>query len=288
MQKRFMSIWFRHLTTDWLSLRRPELKDVPFVFATPERNRIIITAANPLAEAQGIHRGMAAADAKALTTNLQVLDHIPGKEAKLLRQLGLWCIRYTPVVAVDLPGGLILDISGCAHLWGGEREYLKEIVNKLRTSGYDARAAIADTIGTAWAVARYGKTTPIIQSGQQAQALLNLPPVALRLEPIILEKLQKLGFVTIKSFIQLPRTVLRRRFGEGFLSRLAQALGVEDEFITPLVPPVPYTERLPCLEPIRTVHRNSHSKTTRSALPAFTKRGQGPAQSRIKMLPCGW
>ena len=253
MQKRFMSIWFRHLTTDWQTLRRPELKDVPFVFATPERNRIIITAANPLAEAQGIHRGMAAADAKALTTDLQVLDHIPDKEAKLLRQLGLWCIRYTPVVAVDLPGGLILDISGCAHLWGGEREYLKEIVNKLRTSGYDARAAIADTIGTAWAVARYGKTTPIIQSGQQAQALLNLPPVALRLEPIILEKLQKLGFLTIKSFIQLPRTVLRRRFGEGFLSRLAQALGVEDEFITPLIPPVPYTERLPCLEPIRTV-----------------------------------
>lgn len=247
-----MAIWFRHLTTDWLTLKRPDLKNVPFVFTAPERNRIVITAANPLAEAKGVYRGMAAADAKAITTDLRVLDHITGKEAKLLRQLGLWCTRYTPIVAIDLPHGLMLDISGCAHLWGSERGYLKEIVNKLRTSGYDARAAIADTPGTAWAVARYGKQTPIIPAGEQAQALLNLPPIALRLDVLVLEKLQKLGFSSIRSFMQIPRTVLRRRFGEGFLLKLAQALGLEEEVLTPLVPPIPYTERLPCLEPVRT------------------------------------
>ncbi|WP_419699454.1 Y-family DNA polymerase [Mucilaginibacter sp. NFX135] len=252
MEKRFMAIWFRHLMTDWLTLKQPELKEIPFVFATLDRNRIVITAANPVAEAQGVHCGMAAADAKAITTDLRILDHIPGKEAKLLRQLGLWCIRYTPIVMVDLPNGLILDISGCAHLWGGERGYLKEIVNKLRSSGYDARAAVADTIGTAWAVARFGKKTPLVEPGMQAQALLSLPPAALRLEPLILEKLQKLGFSIIRSFIQIPRTVLRRRFGEGFLLRLAQALGLEGEILVPLIPPVPYTERLPCLEPVRT------------------------------------
>lgn len=253
MQKRYMVIWFRYLMTDWLTLRKAELKDVPFAFIAPERNRVIITAANPIAETQGIYRGMSAADAKAITTNLQVVDHLPGKEAKLLRELGLWCIRYTPIVAVDLPDGLILDISGCAHLWGDEREYLKEIVNKLRSSGYNARAAIADTIGAAWAIAHYGKTTPIVESGAQAQALLHLPPVALRLENTVLQKQQKLGFATIKSFMQIPRSVLRRRFGEGFLLKLGQALGGEDEHFTPLVPPVPYTERLPCLEPVRTV-----------------------------------
>ncbi|RYU90696.1 DNA polymerase Y family protein [Mucilaginibacter terrigena] len=252
MQKRYMVIWFRHLTTDWLTLRKPELKDVPFAFVAPERNRIIITAANPIAEAQGIYRGMAAADAKAITTNLQVVDHLPGKEAKLLKQLGLWCIRYTPIVAVDLPDSLILDISGCAHLWKDERGYLKEIVNKLRSSGYNARAAIADTIGAAWAISHYGKITPIVGSGEQAQALLNLPPIALRLEDAVLQKQQKLGFATIKSFMQIPRTVLRRRFGDGFLLRLAQALGVEDEHLVPLIPPIPNTERLPCLEPVRT------------------------------------
>jgi protein ImuB len=252
MEKRFMAIWFRHLTTDWLTLRKPELKGAPFVFAAPERNRSIITAANRIAEMQGVYRGMAAADAKAITQNLLVLDHPAGKETALLRQLGLWCIRYTPFVAVDMPDGLLLDISGCAHLWGGEREYLKEIVNKLRASGYDARAAIADTIGAARAVSRYGKTTPIIGPGMQAEALTDLPPAALRLEPLVLDKLHKLGFITIKSFIQLPRTMLRRRFGEGFLLRLAQALGQEEERLTPLVPPVPYTVRLPCLEPVKT------------------------------------
>ncbi|PAW92739.1 nucleotidyltransferase [Mucilaginibacter sp. MD40] len=252
MQKRYMVIWFRHLTTDWLTLHKPELKDAPFAFIAPERNRIIITAANTIAETQGIYSGMTAADAKAITNNLKVMNHLPGKEAKLLKQLGLWCIRYTPTVAVDLPDSLILDISGCAHLWGGERGYLKEVVNKIRSSGYDARAAIADTIGAAWAISHYGKTTPIVGCGEQAQALLNLPPIALRLENSVLQKQQKLGFSTIKSFIQIPRTVLRRRFGDSFLLRLAQAFGTEDEHFVPLTPPVPYTERLPCLEPIRT------------------------------------
>lgn len=253
MQKRYMVIWFRHLTTDWLTLRKPEMRDVPFVFVAPERNRIIITAANAIAEAQGIYPGMAAADAKAITTNLQVIDHLPGKDAKLLKQLGLWCIRYTPIVGIEMPDSLILDISGCAHLWGSERGYFKEIVNKLRSAGYDARAAIADTIGAAWAVSHFGTQTPIVESCAQANALLNLPPIALRLETHVLLKQKKLGFASIKSFMHMPRSVLRRRFGEGFLLRLEQALGAEDEPFIPLVPPVPYTERLPCLEPVRTV-----------------------------------
>jgi protein ImuB len=252
MAKRYMAIWFRHLVTDWLVLRRPELKEVPFVCVAPEHNRIVVTAANALADAEGIFAGMAAADAKALTTGLEVLDALPGKEAKLLRQLGLWCIRYTPLVAIDLPEGLLLDISGCAHLWGGERGYLKEIVLKLRSQGYDTRAAIADTAGAAWAVARFGKVSPVIAFGAQSQALLSLPPAALRLEMAVLERLQKLGLRTIGSFIGMPRRELRRRFGEGLLLRLGQALGLEDEVLVPLVPPVPYTERLPCLDPIRT------------------------------------
>jgi protein ImuB len=252
MQKRFISLWFRHLTTDWLTLRRPELKEAPFVFAAPIRNRIIITGANPLAEAQGIVTGMAAADAKAIVPDLQVIDDIPDQAAKLLKALGEWCIRYSPLIAVDLPDGLILDVSGCAHLWGGERGYLKEIVTRLRSKGYDVRGAMADTVGAAWAVARFGRLKPIIGPGTQLEALLPLPPAALRLEPVILERLQKLGFYTIKNFIGIGRSVLRRRFGDGFLLRLNQALGNEDEPLQLLRPVEPYSERLPCLEPIRT------------------------------------
>jgi len=252
MNKRFVSLWFRHLTTDWLTLRRPELKNAPFVFVAPVRGRMVVTAANVLAEIQGITTGMAGADAKAIIPNLQITDDIPGQAGKLLNALGQWCIRYSPLIAVNLPDGLVLDISGCAHLWGGEREYLKEIITRLRNKGYDVRGAIADTVGAAWAVARYAKVKPIIEPGKQADALLSLPPAALRLEPPILGRLQKLGFNRIENFIGIGRSVLRRRFGQEFLLRLDQALGNEDEPLQLLQPPEPFSERLPCLEPIRT------------------------------------
>src|SRR5437899_2974871 len=121
MKKRYMAIWFRHLLTDELALRRAALKELPLVLAAPVKNRVVITAASALAEQQGAFTGMAVADARAAVPELVVVDDKPGKAAKLLRLLGLWCIRYTPSVAVDLPDGLLLDISGCAHLWSGER-----------------------------------------------------------------------------------------------------------------------------------------------------------------------
>src|ERR1700744_4099561 len=103
MQKRYMAIWFRHVLTDGLALRRPELKELPFVLVMTVKNKIIITASSPLAEEQGAFTGMAAADARAAVAELVTIDDTPGRAAKLLRLLGLWCIRYTPFVAVDLP-----------------------------------------------------------------------------------------------------------------------------------------------------------------------------------------
>jgi protein ImuB len=253
IKRRFVYIWFRHLMTDWVALRHPELYELPFVLTTPVRGRVVITAANALAEMQGITTGMAMADARAIIPSLEMMDDIPEQPAKLLKALGEWGIRYTPFIAVDMPDGLILDISGCAHLWGGEKAYLTTIIKLLRNKGYDARGAMADTIGTAWAVARFGKVKPIIQPGEQMDALLSLSPAALRLEPLTLERLQKLGFYTIQGFIDMGRSILRRRFGQGFLMRLDQALGNEDEPLQLLQPVEPYHERLPCLEPIRTV-----------------------------------
>lgn len=252
MQRRFASIWFRYLTTDWLVIRHPTLKGVPFVFAAPEHGRMIITGASPEAEAHGVFRGMVVADAKAFVPGLQVYDDRPGLVDRLLKALGLWCIRYTPFVAVDFPEGLVLDISGCTHLWGGEREYLKALVYRLRNKGYNVRVAIADTIGGAWAVARFGKVMPLIASGEQGDAIRALPPQALRLEHHTVVKLKKLGFRTIGSFMGMPSSVLRRRFGDHILLRLRQALGQEEEFLQPLRPITPYEEWLPCLEPIRT------------------------------------
>lgn len=247
-----MAIWFRHLLTDGLTRRRPELKGLPFVLAAPVKNRIVITAASAAAEKKGAFTGMAVADTRAAVPELLVVDDVPGQSAKLLRLIGLGCIRYTPLVSLAVDG-VMLDISGCAHLWGGEQEYLKEIVLKLRAAGFNARASIADTPGTAWAVARFAQKRPIIGSGEEAAAIAGLPPAALRLEPLILDKLQKLGFRTIGPLLDIAPQILRRRFGKDLLLRIDQALGRVEEYLETLVSPVPFTERLPSLEPIRTV-----------------------------------
>lgn len=251
MQKRFVSIWFRYLVTDWFTLREPQLLDSVFVLSAPSHGRMIVTAANALAEAKGIHSGMVLADAKAIIPDLQVRDEQQGLADKLLKRIAEWCIRFTPFAAVDPPDGIILDVTGCSHLWGGDSLYINDIVNRLKARGYYVRAAIADTIAAAWAIARFG-CNMIINKGEQSQAILSLPPAALRLEADTIERLHKLGLRQVRDFIGMPRSALLRRFGNNILKRLNQALGFEEEIIQPVQPIEPYQERLLCLEPIVT------------------------------------
>ena len=251
MERRFVSIWFRHLNTDWFTLRQPHLRDMPFVLCAPSHGRMIITAANAAAETMGINSGMVLADARAIIPELQILDDKPDLADQLLKRLAEWCIRFTPSVAVDPPDGLLLDATGCSHLWGGDAAYQTAIVARLKARHYEVRVAIADTIGAAWAVSRFGESL-VISKGQHIEALLPLPPEALRLEVDTIERLHKLGLQRIGQFIDMPRTSLRRRFGQHFMNRLDFALGREEEITEPIHPIEPYQERLPCLEPIVT------------------------------------
>ncbi len=252
MPKRFVAIWFRHLTTDWFKRRNPELQQIPFVLAAPDHGRMVVKAVSTIAYEKGIYPDMVVADCRAIYPTLQVIDDIPGQAEKLLNALAEWCLRYTPIAAIDLPSGIVLDVTGCAHLWGGEEKYLKDIAGKLTAYGYSVRLAIADTVGTAWAMSRYGQVA-IIKSGRQLEALLQLPSSALRIDAAIVDRLNKLGLYKIQDFIKMPRSALRRRFGQSLLMRLDQALGQEMEILEPIKPIEPYQERLPCLEPIRTV-----------------------------------
>lgn len=251
MHKRYISIWFRHLHTDWFTLRQPRLKNLPFVLRTPSHGRMIVTATNAVAESNGIASGMVLADARAAVPELEVQDNISNLSERLLQRLAEWCIRFTPVVAIDLPDGLILDATGCSHLWGGDTNYVIDINKKLNARGYDVSIAMADTIGVAWGAARFGKTK-IISSNELIDALMALPPEALRFEPETVERLHKLGLHHVKQFINIPRPSLRRRFRDHFIIQLERALGHELETILPVIPIEPYQERLPCLEPIAT------------------------------------
>ncbi|HET9824094.1 MAG TPA: DNA polymerase Y family protein [Chitinophagaceae bacterium] len=252
MSRRFVSIWFRYLRTDWFVRRQHIQGEVPFVLASPDHGRMIVTAANSIAEEQGVETRMVVADARVLIPFLKVFDDKPGISDKLLTRLAEWCIRYTPSVAVDPPDGLILDVTGCTHLWGSERNYLENITTRLKKLGYNNRLAIADTVGCAWAISHFGEHSYIVKSGEQTTALLSLPPTALRLNENIVERLHKLGLKRIRDFIGMPRSSLRRRFGPEFLEKIDLALGYQEEKIQPVHPIEPYHERLPCLEPIIT------------------------------------
>lgn len=250
MQQRFVSIWFRYLATDWFSLRQPQLKSLPFILRGPDHNRMIVKASNAVAERAGIFKGTVLADARIAVSNLEVMDDRPEIYERLLKRLAEWCIRFTPSAAIDLPDGLLLDASGCTHLWGGDGAYISDISSRLKQRGYDVRISIADTIGAAWAIARYSNGPMCIPPGHSTAALLDLPPQALRIELDVIDRLRKLGLKKISSFINLPRPSLRRRFGVDFIQQLDKATGQQIERLQPVIPRELYQERLPCLEPI--------------------------------------
>lgn len=252
MQKRFVSIWFPHLATDWFSVKQPILRNTAFVLKAASHNRIVITAASPKAQGQGIRTGMTLADARAFLPSLNVLDDKPTLCGQLVQRIAEWCIRFTPNATPDAPDGIVLEATGCTHLWGGEEAYLNDITKRLATRGYTTRIAIADTIGAAWAVARFGKGGFVVPSGKQREAIAALPPLALRLEPATVERLHTLGLRSVNDVLAIPHKALRRRFGPNIILRRAQAIGDVEETFTPIFPLQPYEERLPCIEPIAT------------------------------------
>lgn len=286
MQKRFVSIWFRYLKTDWFTRRQPSLQKVAFVLAASDHGRMLVTERNWHAQKLGVEIGMPVADAKAIFADLEVIDDQPHLTTTLLKNIGEWCIRYTPVIGADPPDGLLLDVTGCTHLWGDEQQYLDAIQKRFKEFGYTTRIAIADTIGTAWGVVRFSRDSLVIESGKQMEAIQPLPPQALRIDTGTTQRLEKLGFRQINSFINLPRKSLTRRFGTQLPQRLNQAIGLEEEWIIhPLHTPVSYQERLPCLEPI--VHATGVEIAIQQLLDALCKRlRQEQKGFRLAVLTC--
>ena len=252
MTRRYISVWFPHIRTDWFALSEPSLHNRPFVLRTNVHGRMVISATNIQAERCGIHVGLVLADARALVPGLEARDDVQELPDKILVALAAWCIRFTPVVSVDLPGGLLLEVTGCSHLWGGESSYMKAIESRLNARGYGVRIGMADTPGVAWAVARFGSEPLLIESGHHQRVLAALPPEALRIEAEAVQRLHKLGLHQIGQFVNMSKQVLRRRFGQVLLNQIDKALGRQPDELIPLEPPGLYLERLPCLETIMT------------------------------------
>ena len=250
--KRFVSVWFPFLCTDWFSLETPSLHGVPFVLRTSVQGRMMVTAVNKAAQQRGIFPGLTVADACAIAPDLVYKDDVSGLAERVLRELACWSIRFSPFVAVDAKEGLFIDASGCTHLWGGEQAYVHGIETRLAARGYESRVAMAGNPRVAWAVARYGSGSLIIEEGQEKAAIGSLPPEALAIADEEVSRLHKLGLRRIHQFMDMPRPVLRRRFGMQMLLHIDRALGKEVEQLSPVIPQMPYESRLFSLEPIVT------------------------------------
>jgi len=206
------------------------------------------------ARALGLSAGQKAADALALVPDLVTADHDPAADRAALEALSDWCVRFSPAVAIDGEDGLFLDITGTDHLWGGEAAMLADLVARLARWGVPARAAIADTAGAAWALARFGpqggENLAIAPPGGQRAAIEDLPVAALRLEDAAEAQLPRLGLHRVGQLLALPRAQLAKRFGLATTLRLDQALGQAAEALTFRRPATPWFDRLAFFEPI--------------------------------------
>jgi protein ImuB len=251
--RRFLSLHLPDFATDRLRRRHRLPPERELVAARDERGRRVVAAASPAAAIAGIRPGLPLADARAFLPGLAVYDEDPAGDAAALARLAEWCGRYTPAVAVDGGDGIRLDITGCAHLRGGETALAGAVVSRLAALGFACRAAVAGTLGVAWAVARFaGEAVRIVPCGGEAAALAPLPVAALRLALETAYWLERLGLRRIGELLAVPRAALAPRFGAAVARRLDEAVGRAAEPFSPLAPPPAHAARLAFAEPIGT------------------------------------
>ncbi len=229
MARRLLSIRFPRLASDTSLRRRPV--EGPFALIHRSGNVDHVHCLNLVAETRGLHPGMAAADARAICPELITRPADLAQGAAALAGLRRWMVRYSPMVARDGSDGLIADISGVPHLFGGEAEMRADIHARLERVGLTLSSAIAETRGAAQALARHGGG--ILPESAVKEGIAGLPVSALRIGSDVAQGLAWVGLNRIGDLADLPRAPLARRFGPGLVLRLDQALGLQSEPVAP-------------------------------------------------------
>ncbi len=298
MRQRLGASWrVKNLHQEDLDCAKPIIR--PLVMTAKMQNAIRLVHLDERARAIGLQPGTSLADAKAAFPDLDVLEEDANADRLLLEAMADWCDRYTPLIAIDeaLPGefGLMLDITGCAHLFGGERELMKDLLVRLFHQGFAATGAIAPGPGTAWALAhcqntKTDKTHSALQSIRTLEeiepALAPLPLNALRIGPDLVQALARLGLRTIGQLYRQPRAPVARRFGRELLYRLDQAMGAVEEAISPRRPVAELMAERRFAEPL--VHENDIERTIRRLAAhlceAMEKKGVGARQLQLSLF----
>jgi protein ImuB len=227
--------------------RREPADRLPVLLYVESAGRQLVARCCGRAAAAGVGAGMTVAHARALLPDgAAVLQpHRPQRERAALEALARWAQRFSPIVAVDPPDGLLIDIAGCRRLFGDERRHVHLIAGATERLGFGARIAAAPTFACARAVARFGANGRIVTRRDQRDALAALPVEALGVGGATAEALREVGLERIGHLLDLPRSSLPARFGPGLLRRLDQALGRAPETIDPVRPvALPVVERV--------------------------------------------
>jgi protein ImuB len=250
--RRIISVWLPEFPVERFTRTRQKSraicppKGLPFALVESGSKGLRLAAVNAGARQFGLARGQRLADARAAVPELLTEQHEPDKDMASLIGLCRWMERYSPWVSPDATDGILLDATGVAHLFGGEGHMLADIVQRLARYGFTARVHMGDTIGIAWALARYAK------NGDSYAAL---PVEALRIDADSARTLRRLGLKTIGALIDLPRASLARRFRgetihENVLLRLDELLGRRHEALNPLNPPSSFMAHRALMEPV--------------------------------------
>jgi protein ImuB len=223
--RRTLSLWLPQLPLD----RRIRLGDArtegAFAIVAEIRNAWRLTHLSETARQAGLSPGLSLADARAICPTLLTEPADPSREEALLRALWRWSDQFSPRVALAPPDGLVLDIAGCAHLFGGEAEMAETIRQRAGDLSLSARIGIADTKGAATALARFALSPVTIAGvGETAKALEGLPLAALGLEAGLINDIRRTGLQTIGQLYGIKSSELARRFGLSLTSVLDRAL----------------------------------------------------------------
>lgn len=255
----------------------------PFAVVTQIKNADRLLCLNAAAEQRGLRQGMGLADARSFCPALQTVEHKPQADEVFQNGLVRWAKRYCPWVGKNGVDGLSLDVTGSAHLFGGEDAMLHDMRVRLLRSKLTVRIGLADTIGAAWALARFGEGCA--ETGKTGQAIRALPVTSLRITAKEDTTLQRLGIKTIGQLVDLPRATIGQRFGASVLMRLDQALGDQPESISPEANPQIYAARLTLPEPIG-LTKDVMAGVERLLLPLCEKLTRDMAGVRVLSLIC--
>lgn len=250
-QRRVMSIWFPRLPLDRLA-RRGDARLAGILAITQFiKNAPRLTHVTEAAQKAGASVGQSLADARAICPELLTEPVDEDAQAQLLRALWRWADRLSPWAALDSPDGLFLDITGCAHLFGGETPMAEFTLSELAALNVTARIGMADTKGAAWALARYtGREISLALPGATRDAIADLPLKALSISAKTETDLRRTGLSKIGD-IQIRKTSdLARRFGLELTQKLSKALGHEPDPVSPEAATPVYAARMTLPDPI--------------------------------------